>query len=596
MAGISWFNGRRRISRRRVLTAGATLSGAAFLAACGGGDDTPSGGTGGATSGAASPAAGAQATGTQAAAAGKRGGTMRLSKAGVDTGLDPAITVTNPLHPAKAFSHTHVYRVSSDEVLLDLATSYEQTDPTTLVFKLREGVAFQDAPPMNGRAMTSEDLAFSFSRFPTALKEYGSQVNRIVWGWMDKFETPDKQTLVIKQGYPWASNIAAMGSAQFGIVAREAVEANGGRLDNVLVAGSGPYTLTKRDSTGTKYVRNAKYYRHSNPAPTFVKDGPYIDSWEEAIIPDGASVKAKFLAGELDMLNTSQLPVDKLVADELGRASGVVVVKQPANTHLIMAFDNVKWTDKRLREAVSLAIDREGMIKNLYLGDGLYGGPVSPGFTKLALSQDELKKAQQYDPKKARDLWTAAGGNSVFPTIKMVAHGTIPLYATSTEFVAENLRKNLGANVSIDTVDGSTFVARAVAAQKDWELLIAGEGTLASIPDYNALTHYVPEGYGGIFPNFKKESAKPEVAAMAAEVSRLNAAQASALEPQDRKAKMDALQRYVLENFAPVLGLPIQGTVYAAHRSWVKNFPVDDFQYGVAGAGPFRVHNIYLDR
>lgn len=622
MASDYWMNlNRRRLSRRAVVRGGAVAGASAFalaIAGCSSSNNNTSGGNATANKAAtsvappATPAAGAAAPSstplttaggaatraaatTATASAGKRGGTIHLSKAQKDTGLDPQVTVTNPLHEAKAYSHTHTYRFSTDEVLFDVATAYEQTDPTTLTFKIRDGVTFQDTPPMNGRALTSEDIAYTFSRFPITLKNNASQVNQIQWGWMDSFQTPDKQTLVIKQKFPWASNLAAMGSISFGIVAKEAVEANSGNLGNVMNAGSGPYMMTKRDDTGTKYVRNAKYFQHTNPSPTYLVDGPYIDSWEERIIADGAAVKAAFLAGDLDLLDTSAVPVDKQLADELAKTSGVTVAKGPANTHLIMAFDNVKWTDMRLRQAVSLAIDRDAFIKTIYLGDGLYGGPVSAGFTTLAFTQDQLKRYEQYDPKKAKELWGAAGGPSAFPSIKMVTGQFIPLFAQATEFVADNLRRNLGVDVKIDSVDGATYVAKAVAPQKEWDLFIAYELSLLTIPDYNALTHYVPEGYGAIFCNLKHDSPKPEVAQLADQITRLNTAQASALTLADRKPAMDALQQFLLESFAPALPLPVQATAYGAYRTRVKNFPANDFMYPTSSASAIRVQDLWLE-
>ena len=126
---------------------------------------------------------------------------MRLVKAVPDVGITPAITNTYPLHSSKVYSHTHLYRASKGDLLFDLATEVEQVDPTTLTFKLRPDINFQ-AEVANGRQLVSSDLAYSWGRYPEALKSYGSQFNRINWGWMDAsagatFETPDDLTVTI---------------------------------------------------------------------------------------------------------------------------------------------------------------------------------------------------------------------------------------------------------------------------------------------------------------------------------------------------------------------------------------------------------------
>jgi ABC-type transport system substrate-binding protein len=586
------------LSRRRFLAGSAVtaIGSAAILAGCGDDDDDPAP-TGTATR---------TATGTATAApteAGRRGGTMRLVKSAPDVGVDPAITNTYALHTSKVYSHTHLYQASTDSVLFDIAVSYEQADPTTLTFKLRPGVNFQ-ADVAGGRAVTSEDLAYSWSRYPDALKNLGSQFNAINWGWMDvsngaTFETPDAETITIKQNKPFADNIRAMGNYQFAIVAREMVEGSSdGTLRNVINAGSGPYRMTRRESTGTRFERNPNYHVKQEPiSPTFVADGPYLDAWEERIIADSGAAKAAFIAGEIDILSTALVPVDRLVAQELRGQSGITVLEAESVDHLIVAFDAVKWTDPRLREAISLAIDREKFIRNVYVGDGLFSGPVSTGFTDFSFTQDELRQKQRFDPQRARQLWQEADGNSRFNggRLLITTNAGIPLFPTAGRFIAEELRANIGLDVNVEAVDGNTYVAKAVAPVKEWDLFVAYNLSLNTVPSYNALTHYVPSGFGGIFPNMRLDSGNAEVAALARQIQDLYEAQAAEVDPEARKVAMDALQNFLLENHATVLGLPIQKTKYQPIRNRVKNFPVNDFVWGSASADHIRVQNIFLD-
>jgi ABC-type transport system substrate-binding protein len=586
------------VSRRRFLAGSAVtaIGSAAILAGCGDDDDETPTPTGTATG---------TATRTATAApteAGRRGGTMRLVKSVPDTGVDPAITNTYALHTSKVYSHTHLYQASTDKVLFDIAVSYEQADPTTLTFKLRPGVNFQ-ADVAGGRAVTSEDLAYSWSRYPDALKNLGSQFNRINWGWMDvsngaKFETPDAQTITIKQNKPFADNIRAMGNYQFAIVAREMVEGSADKtLRNVLNAGSGPYRMVRRESTGTRFERNPNYHKKENPSPTFVADGPYIDAWEERIIADSGAAKAAFIAGEIDILSTALVPVDRLVAQELRGQSGITVLEGESVDHLICAFDAVKWTDKRLREAISLAVDREKFIRNVYVGDGIFSGPVSTGFKDFSFTQAELKQKQRFDPARAKALWAEADGNSKFNGGKLLitTNAGIPLFPQAGRFIAEELRTNLGLDVQVEAVDGNTYVAKAVAPVKEWDLFVAYNLSLNTVPSYNALTHYVPSGFGGIFPNMKLDSPNPEVAALAKQIQDLYEAQAAELDKAARKTKMDALQNFLLDNYATVLGLPIQKTKYQPIRNKVKNFPANDFVWGSSSADHIRVQNIFLE-
>ncbi len=595
------------VTRRRFLAGSATAAAgsAALLAGCGDDDDdtTPASATtaaGGSATAAGSASASASASAAPTQVAGKRGGTLRFVKAVPDVGLDPAVTNTYPLHTAKTYGHTHTYRASTGEVLMDIAVSYEQVDPTTLVFKVRPGVNFQ-AEVAGGREVTSEDLAYSWSRYPDALKSLGSQFNKINWGWMDvssgaKFETPDKSTIKVTQAFPFADNIAAMGNHQFAIVAREVVEGSSDKtLRQVLNAGSGPYKMVKRESTGTRFERNPTYHKKTNPASSYLADGPYIDAIEERIIADSGAAKAAFVSGEIDILSSSLVPIDKLIAEELTKSPGVKVASADSVDHLIVAFDNVKWIDPRLREAVSLAIDRERFIRTLYLGDGIFTGPVSNGFGDLTYSQDKLKGLQKFDPKRAKELWEAGGGNTKFGgKIKFTTNAGIPLFVQASQFIAEELKKNLGVEAPVEVVDGNTYVARATAPVKEWDLFVAYNLSLNTIPSYNALTHYVPSGFGGVFPNLKLDSATPETAALAKQVQDLYDLQAREANKAARKVKMETLQDFLLTKFATVLPLPIQKTKYAAYRDKVQNFPVKEFVWGAASANEIRVQDIWL--
>jgi len=559
------------VTRRRFVGgAMAAGVGAASLGVVGCGDDdddstktTPSGGQ--ATTAAGSPTAAAEQP--------VRGGTLRLSKAEADTGIDPQVKVVNiqEMYP-KLYSFTHSYRLSTDEVLVDAASGYEQPDPLQLTFKLRDGMKFHNVAPMNGRVVTAEDVAFVFNRFAKARKDLGGQTNEIIWGWMDSVTAPDATTVVIKQKFPFASNLAAMGGTAWAIWAKEAIDKDGLISSD---AGSGPYVLKKRDASGTRMERNPDYFKRANPAKTYVADGPYIDNIDTRILGDAAAVKAAFLSGDLDVLNTTQVIIDKLTVGDFKSNKDVVVETATPLAHIGMAFDMLKFTDPRAREAISLAIDRDALIANIYAGDGTYEGPVCSGLKTFAMSQSDLKGYQKFDPKKAKELWAAAG--NPFPTLRMVTTQLIPAFATMTDFIAKQLEANLGIKVKIENVDIGTYVSRAIEVPtKQWELFVASEGSAPTIPDYNSLTHYIPKGYGGNTWMFKEDSPNPEVAKLAKEMTRLNDLASSALKVEDRKAKLIDLQKFAMTNFAPWLSMPVAATAYSIVRKTLRNYPHAD--------------------
>ncbi len=152
---------KRRNSRRTFLIGGATVAaGSAGLIAvgCGGNDDDDEA--------------------TTAGDAPVRGGTLHLSKPQIDDGIDPGLKVINNNEIlARIYNHTHLYKLSTNEFLFDAATSIEQPDNLTITFPLRSGMTFHH----DGSAVTAEDVANTWNRFPDLLENQGSQVNEANW-------------------------------------------------------------------------------------------------------------------------------------------------------------------------------------------------------------------------------------------------------------------------------------------------------------------------------------------------------------------------------------------------------------------------------
>lgn len=590
---------RRRVNRRRFLGGSgmALVGGAAILAGCGGDDDdddttsTP-GGTG--------------STATQAAPtseAGRRGGTLRISGPALVVSMDPHDRVTFIGNTTKVYSNLLMTRFSDKTQLFDAAVAVEQPDPMTIRFTMRDGMTFHDAA--GNRAVTAQDAAYSINRIATQAQRPGplaaSNLNQFYWGWVDSAEATDDKTLVVHHSKPYASALEILGTPWYAIVAQEVIEANGGFLkaDVTADAGSGPYTLTRVTDTGYTWERWAGYWKHTSPSPTFVEDGPYIDKVEWRQIADATALEAAFRAGDIDLMGNSSgnnFLWDKAKADDLKRVSGIEVAESPNPQPLAGNFDMSRWgDDPRFREAASLAFDRDSFIQQVYLGNGRIVGPLGPTID-ASFSEDELKEFQKYDPKEARAMWEAAGGNEKFPEIVML---TNPNSVNMMNFVAEDWRQNLGATVRVDNVDPTTSNKRAndfSQPTKDWDFLITTDPGLLTIPEGNLLSNYVPTGYAGRNCLFLPDSPNPKTAELAKKAQELFDAQYGETDPEARKEKLRELQRQLLTTFAPTIPVPILATSYSGYRSTVKNFPTADFAYLQASTGPMRVHDLWLDQ
>ena len=620
---------RRRVSRRGVLIGGAaTAAGAAGLAAVGCGDDdddepapaataaaTEAAGeaateaaaeaaTEAAATEAAATEAATQAAATEAAGGPRTGGTMKLQRAFAETGYDPAITITGYTWAALTYNHLLGYSLLEDEAWGDAAQSWEQPDPFTIVFNLEPNLRF-NPEAAEGRPITSQDIAYSFARLPAAFTDLASEVNPIQFAFMAGFDMPDASTFALQMAYPWVSAIPTLGSTSLAIVAPEVVEANGGNLTDTVNAGGGAYMFESRGRDGyNAYARNPNYAGHSTARGRFTKDPPYIDRWEEAHITDPATAEARFLTGDSDLLTGVVGGIDAIKADELRDQDGVNIITGPTNTHLIMALDALKWVPfPQLREALSLSVDWDGYIDVVHDGNGIRGAPVGPRFPAV-LSQDEIRELQQFNPERARQLWEQGGGDQVFPD------GLTTLLATftdtrGTQFIAQSIEENLGVKVNMEPVDLATYVSSLTAppGSKIWHFALVTENSISTIPDYNALTHYVPTGYGGAFGLFTHEHPQaalipPEVINITHDVGKpiqdLYNAQAVTHDPEQRTALLHQLQRLIFTQFCCTFPVPVAATEQHALRTRVQNAPLPPDFRDNGSMGYRRSQNMWL--
>ncbi|HWC29326.1 MAG TPA: ABC transporter substrate-binding protein [Dehalococcoidia bacterium] len=349
-----------RISRRRALaTTGAGAAAAAFLAACGSDDD---GGDGGGGSSSNDLVASYQDTLKQA----KTGGILKEV-----TNSEPAnLDAMQPLASLN-FQARNVYGTllkeeagykgpSQSKIIGDLAQSWEfSPDKLTLTMKLRQGVKFHNKPPVNGRVADVNDILFSWKRY----KELGAlranisnEVNKDAP--ILSMEAPDNSTIVVKLKEPLVfihKYLASYGSFTGNLMMYPKEAESGFDIKQDMI-GHGPWYLSeKRVSVGYTFKRNPDYYE---------KDHVFADEMQMPIIPEYASRLAQLKAGNIHFLDMRQNAED-VVATRNEQPKLLIYAQDfTPRTEVVtfgMAGDS-PFKDERVRQAVSMAMDRETMI------------------------------------------------------------------------------------------------------------------------------------------------------------------------------------------------------------------------------------------
>jgi len=351
----------------------------------------------------------------------RRGGTLSL-RAWDPPHFDHILAHAYKTHVVVSFTHSRLLRHKAGPAVRpgslvvegDLAESWQQTSDTTYVFKLKKGVRFHGKPPVNGRELTAEDVRYTFERI---LTDKGS-VNVSMYRAIARVEVVDRYTarFVLKEPFAWFLDMLANPMAG-AIIARECVEKFGDLKKPEAVVGTGPFMLDSyRPNTSLTLVRNPSY---------FVAGLPYIDRVEMLVDEDNASRMAAFLGGKYDLgwefpgaINRSDWV--QMAEPLKRRRPGLKTAEFPSNVmNLIdMRTDRAPFKDARVRQAISLAVDRQGMIDATLEGAGVINGPLPAALSDWALPIDQLGEGARYyrhDPAEARRLLAAAGYPNGFP-------------------------------------------------------------------------------------------------------------------------------------------------------------------------------------
>jgi peptide/nickel transport system substrate-binding protein len=260
-------------------------------------------------------------------------------------------------------------------------------DKMSLTFNLKKGIKFHDGTDFNAQAVKFAEEALMTAKMRPFFKsievidDYTVKFNLTEWRLtvLPTFESCDyvSPTAFDKNGLDWA-------------------KAN--------PVGTGPYKFKSftRD-VNLVFAKNENYWQ---------KGKPYLDGLEVKYIVDPMTQKAAMQVGDADVL-----PVDmgKPVADM--KAMGKFEVTNQVQTIFTLLPDSANadspFANKKVREAVEYAIDREEIAKGM--GYGMLNAP-NQIIPRSNIAYDTSYTGRKYDPAKARQLLTEAGYPGGFKT------------------------------------------------------------------------------------------------------------------------------------------------------------------------------------
>jgi peptide/nickel transport system substrate-binding protein len=329
-----------------------------------------------------------------------------------------------------------------------LVTKVEKSDGDRVWrLTLRKGVEFS-----TGRPMTSADVRFTLDQ---ARK---SAYWESVLAGITSVDAPTPSTIVITNAKPAPELAAQLSQWSFGIVPK-----NWGGVSEKEFAqhpiGTGPFLLGPwKHGESLTLERNPHYWKNGQP---------YLDKVVFQTVANAESRVSQLKGGDLDVIYSP--PWSQL--DAIEQTPGLSVGDFPLGfvEGITISARNSLFQNRKVREAVDLAVDREGVVSAALGGHGEPAGSFLPSV--VPYSDPSIKPVAQ-DTARASELLKAAEEEGVDPTFTMTTVGGNPYWETAAQILQQNFDE-VGFKASIKNVDQAALGEIASSGKYD---MILGEG------------------------------------------------------------------------------------------------------------------------
>jgi peptide/nickel transport system substrate-binding protein len=408
---------------------------------------------------------------------------LKVGLASEPTSIDPHFHNLGPNNALRSHIFESLTAQDAEQKLQPkLAASWRAVDDTTWEFKLRQGVKFS-----NGTDFTARDVVYTICRVPTV--ENSPSAFTVHTRGITDIQTPDPHTVVMKTAAPMPlvpNSMATIGILSAQLYGGENVKFRQGGCENLgtppksaefnepaRAVGTGPYKLANY-TRGTHVVleRNDTYYG----------DKPH---WQRVVFRpmsnQGARVAA-LLAGDVDFIENPPIQdFDRI------KAGGFQIVEGLSNRIIYLHLDqhaDPNWKtpgvqgtggknpflDKRVREAVSKAINRQAIVDRIMGGHAVPAGELLP-YPLFGTTKDF--PVDKFDPDRAKKLLADAG----YPNGFEVTLGTPNDRYINDERISQAIAQMLtriGIKTNVDAMTASTFFTRR--NKFEFSLYLAGWG------------------------------------------------------------------------------------------------------------------------
>ena len=380
---------------------------------------------------------------------------------------------------------------SADTVIGELAERWSwQDNYRSLVFFLRTDIRWHD-----GRPFTSKDVKHTFDMVREA-KDAAARLRinpRKDWyANVEGIEAPDAHTVVFYLKRPQPALLLMLASGYSPVYPAHVSPAE----FRTTCIGTGPFKLKEwRKGEFVEYVRDPDY---------FAKGRPYLDGIKYFVIVERGTRFAALQAGRLDISFPGE--ATKAITDQLKAAVPqlvTTVVGANVNDNLLLNATKPPFDNRKLRRAISMAVDRGAYVQAVHQGGAAVGASMNPKpYGVWGLLEKDLRRLPGYgspatEKTKAKQLLADLGFGASNPLRVEMSTRAIALYVDFASFVINEL-KQIGVEATLKQIETAQW--HPLATRKEYQMAANLTGIGIDDPDANFFENFAcgsPRNYTG---------------------------------------------------------------------------------------------------
>ena len=362
------------------------------------------------------------------------------------------------------------------KIVPSLAKEWHFEDNTTLIFKLRDDVKWHD-----GAKFSAKDVVYTYnlSQSKKITTPYSSEFKEV-----KSVKALDDYTIEVKYKKPY---FKALSIWMMGILPKHLWEKEKNPMQsklNKFAIGTGPYKMVKAFEVNKKIklIANSDYFEGK----------PNIETQIFHYVGDPATEFLMLKAKQLDIGGLSPLQVNRQIGKDFKESFNIY--ERPSNGYTYLGFNLRKapFNNKKVREAIAMAINKQELIDLLFFSHGqkCYG----PFMPKTDVYPKDFKPLE-YNPKKAKEILKSLGYTKEHPlTFTITTNTGNDIRVKAVEIIQQQLLK-IGVKVKLRVMEWQAFL-NTVVFPRNFDAVVLG-WSLGLIPDAYSIWHSDGDKKGG---------------------------------------------------------------------------------------------------